>query len=117
MPYISIKAASDKSILDDAEQTVKEFTENMSIILGKGTDTIMVNLQNSDTLFLGGKKLSKGALVKIMVFGDTSNTVKSKANDYICAFLKSKVNIPQDAVYVIFADKSEWGYKGNFISK
>ena len=89
MPYISIRTATETSNLAEKEQLANDITHNMSQILSKGEGTIMVDIQNADSLFLGGTKLNKAAVVEIMVFGDTSNDIKSKANDYICQLFRN----------------------------
>ena len=116
MPYISIKTTPDIN-KSNTEQFAKELTENLSGILSKPSSTIMMDFLPCDALFMDGEAMAKGAVVQIMTFGETANDVKSKANDYLCDFLESKMKIPKDKVYVIFSDKKEWGYKGSFISR
>ena len=115
MPYINVKTTST---LDSqkAEDIASEITDSLSSILGKGRDTIMVDLNTADNLFMGGSRVDMGAVVHVKVFGKASPAAKKQANTFLCEFLNSTLGIPESHIYVIFSDKAEWGYKGSFIS-
>jgi len=116
MPYISLRTTKKFAANDELSVLAKEITDTMSGILGKGTDTIMVDIQTVDGLFMGGSQLDSGAVVEIMVFGKASDNAKAEANDFLCNVLQSKLGINKSKVYVIYFDQSEWGYKGSYIS-
>ncbi|MEX1376213.1 MAG: phenylpyruvate tautomerase MIF-related protein [Eubacteriales bacterium] len=115
MPYINVKTTS-KIDSTNAEDIASEITDSLSTILGKGIDTIMVDLNTADNLFMGGSRVESGAVVHIKVFGNTSSSTKKQVNTFLCEFLNSNLGIPESHIYVIFSDKAEWGYKGSFIS-
>ena len=115
MPYINVKTTSQ---LDSktAENIAAEITDRLSSILGKGKDTIMVDLNTADNLFMGGSRAQSGAVVHIKLFGKASASAKQQANAFLCEVLNNTLGIPESHIYVIFSDKAEWGYKGSFIS-
>ena len=115
MPYISLRT-TETFENQDTSALAKEITENMSRILSKGSDTIMLDLQSVNSLFMGGTKVDKGAVVEIKVFGEASSAAKRSANDFLVKFLGDKLGISAGSIYVIYFDKKEWGYKGSFLS-
>lgn len=116
MPYIKLRtipAFGSK----EKYQAAKDITENLSQILEKPENTIMLDIQQADNLFLGGTELTNGAFVEISVFGQVSKNAKEVANKFICDYLKTILSISAENIYVSYFDKDEWGYKGSFISK
>ncbi len=116
MPYINIRTVPAFES-KDIHQIAKDITESLSSILSKPVDTIMMDIQHADALFMGGVELNNGAFVEISVFGKASQSAKEEANNFLCKYLEEKLNISAKHIYITYFDKSEWGYKGQFISR
>jgi|GEM_PF-4366733 len=117
MPYISIRTTNKFNSSDDTSSFAKEITINLSDILKKGVDTIMLDIQTVDSLYLGGREINNGAVVEVKAFGVTPPNTKKQVNNFIVNLFESNFNIIKSNIYVIYSDKQEWGYKGSFISK
>lgn len=113
MPYISVR--STKMSDDKIQTTVDDITDIISDVLGKGVDTIMVDVEKIDNLFLGKKKIDAGAMVQIQAYGKSPSSAKEKLNSEIVAFFEDVLGIGKANVYITFTDRSEWGYKGMFL--
>ena len=117
MPYISIRTTNKFNSSDDTSSFAKEITINLSDILKKGVDTIMLDIQTIDSLYIDGREINNGAVVEVKAFGVTPPNTKKQVNNFIVNLFESNFNIIKSNIYVIYSDKQEWGYKGSFISK
>ena len=88
-----------------------EFGKAISII-GKPESYLMINIEDGCDLYLGGKKLDKGAYVSVQVFGRLAAPQTEKMTGAICDILKKELDIPGDAVYVTYQGIENWGWNG-----
>ncbi len=88
---------------------------NLTFLLKNNNDLdyirCMVLLIKHD-LWLGGKKLEKGAFVAVSLYGNASADSYNKMTGQICALFSEKLGIPADSVYVTYHPVSDWGWNG-----
>ncbi|MBQ2080916.1 MAG: hypothetical protein II461_04055 [Treponema sp.] len=110
MPFINSKLTVK---VDDAKRNSlkSEFGKAISN-LGKPESYLMINIEDGCDLYLGGKKLDKGAYVSVQVFGRLAAPQTEKMTGAICDILKNELDIPGDAVYVTYQGIENWGWNG-----
>ena len=97
MPFIESKLTV--KITDQQKEEIKSE-------LGKLIST------DSCDLWLGGKKLDKGAYVAVSLYGDAPKASYDRLTGQICDLLSEKLGIPGRAVYVTYHPVSDWGWNG-----
>ena len=99
--------------LDDAqkEELKNEFGRLIGT-LGKSEAYLMVAIEVGKDLWLGGRKLEKGAFISVSLLGDAGSELYSKMTGQICELLESKLGIPGNAVYVTYHPVRDWGWNG-----
>ena len=80
--------------------------------LHKGETYLMVGFEDSYELYLGGKKLEKGAYVSVSLFGRASASDYEKMTGLVCNILAEELGIPASAVYVTYHEIQNWGWNG-----
>lgn len=110
MPFIDSKitvnvSAEKKDLLKD------EFGKLMSLI-GKPESFLMVGFEDNYDLYMGGKKLEKGAYVSVSLFGAASRSAYESLTEKICGLYERELGIPGNAVYVTYHGVNDWGWNG-----
>ena len=96
----------------DSKITVKitpEQKEEIKAEMGR----LMVGIEDAYDLWMGGKKLDKGAYVAVSLLGDAPRASYEKLTGQICDMLAEKLGIPGSAVYVTYHPVSDWGWNGS----
>ena len=81
-------------------------------VLGKPESYLMVGIEDKYDLWLGGRKLEKGAYVSVSLYGNASSKDFSTMTGQICDVYSKLLGIPGDAVYVTYHPISDWGWNG-----
>lgn len=81
-------------------------------ILNKPESFLMVGYEDNYDLYMGGKKLDKGAYVAVSLFGNGSKVAYEEMTATICDLYEKELGIPQDAVYVTYHGVNDWGWNG-----
>ena len=111
MPMIEAKVTS--SLPAEKRDVLKaEFGKAISL-MNKPESYLMINLQDNQDLYFGGKKLDKGAYVEVKVLGSVDSGASSKMTAKVCEILDKELGIPGDAVYVSYFGTSNWGWNGS----
>ena len=111
MPFIDSKVTM--KISDRQKEELKTELGRLITTLNKTETYLMVGIEDSYDLWLGGKKLDKGAYVAVSLFGDAPKELYEKLTGQICALLGEKLGIPGSAVYVTYHPVSDWGWNGS----
>lgn len=111
MPFIDSKVTV--SVTADKKEAIKTRLGRAVSLLHKGETYLMVGLQENYDLWLGGKKLEKGAYVEVSLFGSASSSDYEKMTGEICRILSEELSIPASAVYVTYHGLSDWGWNGS----
>lgn len=110
MPFIDSKVTM--KLTDRQKEEIKMELGRLISTLNKSEDYLMVGIEDAYDLWLGGKKLDKGAYVAVSLYGNAPKASYDKLTRQICAFLSSKLDIPGNAVYVTYHPVSDWGWNG-----
>ncbi len=111
MPFIDSKVTV---ALDAAKkESIKQKLGRAVSRLHKSESYLMVGFQDNYTLYLGGKKLERGAYVEVSLFGKASPSDYSAMTGDICRILSEELSIPADCVYVTYHGLSDWGWNGS----
>ncbi len=110
MPFIDLK------ITVPVEASVKEQLKNdmgqAVTTLNKSESYLMVGIEDSYDLWLGGRKLQKGAYVSVSLYGNALPSDYNTMTSQICGILNRRIGIPGDAVYVTYHPVNDWGWNG-----
>ena len=111
MPFIDSKISV--AVAPEKKEIIKaEFGRLMSV-LGKSESYLMVGMEDNYDLWMGGKKLEKGAYVSVSLLGNASSDAYEKLTGKICELFENELNIPGTSVYVTYHPVSDWGWNGS----
>ena len=110
MPFIDSRL-SVKASAEQKEDLKKEFGRLIGT-LHKSENYLMVEIEDDCDLWMGGKKLEKGAYIAVSLFGNASASDYDCMTKQICALLSEKMDIPGNAIYVTYHPVSDWGWNG-----
>ncbi len=111
MPFIDSKITVPVSA--EKKEAIKTKLGKAISLMHKPESYLMIGIDDDYDLWFAGKKLDKGALVSVSVFGDVSSSDSDKMTNEICAILKDELDIPGDKVYVKYQGTKDWGWNGN----
>ena len=110
MPFIDSKITV--SVSQEKREAMKSELGKAVSILGKPESFLMVGFEDNYDLYMGGKKLEKGAYVAVRLFGNASGSAYEKMTAKICELYEKELGIPQDAIYVTYHGVNDWGWNG-----
>ena len=111
MPFIDARLTMPAEA-EIKEKLKTEFGKTMSII-GKPETYLMVGITDNYDLWMGGKKLDKGAYVSVSLLGNASGEAYEKMTAAICEILNRELGIPVSGIYVTYHPVSDWGWNGS----
>jgi len=111
MPMIQAKVTMELPA-EKRDVLKAEFGKAISI-MGKPESYLMINLDDKQDLYFGGKKLEKGAYVEVKVLGNVDGGASGKMTARLCEILEKELGIPGDAVYVSYWGTPNWGWNGS----
>lgn len=111
MPFIDSKITI--KLTEEEKTKIKARLGKAVSVLHKGETYLMVGFDDGYDLYLGGKKLEKGAYVSVSLFGSASSAEYEKMTGEICKILSEELAIPASAVYVTYHGLSDWGWNGS----
>ena len=110
MPYIDSRITV-KTTMQQKEE-IKTELGKLIATLNKSEAYLMVSIEDSCDLWLGGDKLEKGAYVAVSLYGDAPKELYDRMTGRICELMNRMLGIPGDAVYVTYHPVSDWGWNG-----
>ena len=110
MPLIDLKGTM--KLTDAQKEEIKTELGRLITTLNKSEAYLMVGIEDAYDLWLGGKKLDKGAYVAVSLYGDAPKEAYDRLTGQICDLLSAKLGIPGNAVYVTYHPVSDWGWNG-----
>jgi len=110
MPFIDSKITV--KITPEQKEEIKAEMGRLIGTLNKPETYLMVGIEDAYDLWMGGKKLDKGAYVAVSLLGDAPRASYEKLTGQICDMLAEKLGIPGSAVYVTYHPVSDWGWNG-----
>ncbi len=110
MPFINSKITLP---VDDAKkEIIKSKLGRLISTLNKSETYLMVGIEDQYDLWLGGKKLDKGAYVSVSLFGNAPRQAYDQLTGQICDLFNEELGIPGSHVYVTYHPVSDWGWNG-----
>lgn len=111
MPFIDSKITV--TVTPEKKEIIKTALGKHISTLNKSETYLMVGIEDNYDLWMGGKKLDKGAYVEVSLFGNASPDAYNKLTSQICGLYEKELGIPQNAVYVTYHPISDWGWNGS----
>ena len=111
MPFIDTRVTVPVS--PAVKEELKSELGQLIATLGKAETYLMVQIEDSLDLWLGGHKLDRGAYVAVSLYGTAPREAYDRLTGQICRLLSDKLAIPGDAVYVTYHPVSDWGWNGS----
>ena len=110
MPFIDSKITV--SLSPEKEENIKQKLGQAISTLGKTESFLMVGFEDNYSLYMGGKKMDKGAFVSVRVFGNVDSTQSEAMTEKICQILSDELDIPGQNVYITYQGIADWGWNG-----
>ena len=110
MPFIDTKVTMKLS--DSQKENLKAKLGKAISVMNKSETYLMVGILDGYDLFLGGKKLEKGAFISVQVLGNVDQAQSNKMTAEICKIVNEELGIPGDCVYVNYLGYRDWGWNG-----
>lgn len=111
MPFFDSKITLPVS--QDKRDRLKSELGKAVSILNKPESFLMIGFEDNYDLYMGGKKLEKGAYVSVSLFGNGSKAAYEKMTAVICDLYEKELGIPGNAVYVTYHGVDDWGWNGS----
>ena len=110
MPFIDSKITVPVS--PETKEELKSALGRMITTLHKSETYLMVGIADNYDLWLGGKKLDKGAYVAVSLYGNAPAQDYDKLTGQICQLYSEQLGIPGSAIYVTYHPVNDWGWNG-----
>lgn len=110
MPFIDSKITV--SVPQEKKDVLKSEFGKLVSVIGKPESFLMVGFEDNYDLYMGGKKLEKGAYVSVSLFGTASSSAYESLTEKICKLFERELGIPGNAVYVTYHGVNDWGWNG-----
>ena len=110
MPFIDVRVTVP--VDDGTKESIKS---DLGLAVGaihKSETYLMVGISDSQVLWLGGRKLDRGAYVAVSLYGNAASSDYDKLTGQICGILNSRLDIPGSSVYVSYHPVNDWGWNG-----
>ena len=111
MPFIDNKLTV--KLTEEKKEKIERKLGVAVSCLHKSETYLMVGFQENYDLYLGGKKLEKGAYVEVSLFGQASSSDYDRMTGEICRILSEEADIPANCVYVTYHGLKDWGWNGS----
>ena len=110
MPFIDSKITVP--VPQEKKDVLKSEFGKLVSVIGKPESFLMVGFEDNYDLYMGGKKLDKGAYVSVSLFGAASRSAYESLTEKICKLFEKELGIPGNAVYVTYHGVNDWGWNG-----
>jgi phenylpyruvate tautomerase PptA (4-oxalocrotonate tautomerase family) len=110
MPYIQVNT-SKKLNEQDKDAIKSKLGELISILPGKSESVLMVGVNDSDAMYFGGEKKDL-AFVDVRLFKESDFESKSRFTEAVFLFLKQKLGIAEENVFLSIGEYNTWGHNG-----
>ena len=113
MPFIDSKITG--AVSAEKKELIKTRFGQAISLLHKPESYLMVGFYDQYDLFLGGKKLEKGAYVSVSLYGSAKQEDYEKMTQEITNILEEELEIPAKNVYVTYHGITDWGIGGHLL--
>jgi hypothetical protein len=112
MPYISV-TIGQKLATAQKEKLKTELGRLITIIPGKTEPDLIVNIQDSGTVYMGGAEVPC-AYIDLRVYTKTHDEAKKRFARELFAFIAREFAIPAERQYLTISEYENWGYDGEW---
>jgi phenylpyruvate tautomerase PptA (4-oxalocrotonate tautomerase family) len=98
---------------DQNARVHSELTNAAAAALGKPAMYVMADVADGADLWMGGKKLERGAYIHLRSFGSISRSSAEKFAKKATDFLSSELGLDPAGIYVSFEGVELWGWQGS----
>lgn len=110
MPFIDSKITVP--VTPEKREVLKAELGKAISTLSKPESYLMLGFEDNYDLYMGGKKLEKGAFVEVKLFGNASSAAYEKMTEQICGIYEKELGIPGNGIYITYSGISDWGFNG-----
>lgn len=110
MPFIDSKITLKLS--DSQKEELKSELGKAISVMNKSEDYLMVGILDGYDLYMGGRKLDKGAFISVQVLGAVDQKQSDRMTAEICRIVSDSLGIPAGNVYVNYMGYRDWGWNG-----
>lgn len=111
MPFIDSKISVP--VTEEKKETVKTELGKLMSVLGKSETYLMVGIEDNYKLWMGGRKLDKGAYVAVSLLGNAPSAKYAEMTAKICELYEKELGIDGSCVYVTYHPVADWGWNGS----
>ena len=110
MPFINVKVTKELSSANKEE--LKASLAKASAVIGKAETWVMVNIEDKQDIWLGGKKKESAAYLSAELVGECDEKNSLAFSKAICDVMESTLSIPSDSVYLVIkpVEGFHWGW-------
>ena len=112
MPYISV-AISPKLDAAGREKLKTGLGRLITIIPGKTEPDLIVQIQDSGTMYIGGAEVPC-AYIDLRVYTKTTEEAEKRFTRETCAFIAREFGVPVEKQYLTILELENWGYDGEW---
>ena len=111
MPFISVNVT--KALDEEQRNRLKTaLGQAVSMLPGKEEATLMVDISDNHTIYLGGVQQAAGAYVDVKIYGAAGFAAKQRFTEAALQAVSGVCGIPTDHLYLTFSQMETWGAKG-----
>ena len=111
MPYIEAKL-SIKLDENQKNQLQSKLADAVSIAFSKPKTYIMTNIEDDNSLYMGGNKVEKGAYIVVRSLGSVAKPACQNATKAICDVLTNDFVLNGSNIYITYHPVDFWGWNG-----
>ena len=110
MPFINSKITTKVS--EEKKEAVKAALGQAVSVLDKTEDWVMVNIEDQQDIWFGGKKKETAAYVGLELVGNPSGEASLDFTKKVCDIYEKELGIPKDSVYLTLkpVEGVHWGW-------
>jgi len=111
MPYLLVRT-NQKVAEDQLPQLMSKLSASTAQVIGKPERYVMVSLEHGKNMLFAGDDAPCAYLEMKSIGLPGDKTAELSAN--LCQLIQAELHIPQDRVYIEFADAARhmWGWNG-----
>ena len=112
MPYIEAKLSIELNDSQKDELQAK-LVQAVSSAFTKPNAYIMTNIEDEKSLYMGDKKVEKGAYVEVKALGTVTKRSCQTAKKTICDIVTNDYGLEVILVYITYQPVDMWGWNGS----
>ena len=112
MPYIEAKLSIELNDSQKDELQAK-LANAVSSAFAKPNAYIMTTIEDETSLYMGGKKVEKGAYIEVKALGTVTKPSCQTATKTICDILTNDYGLNGVQIYITYHPVDMWGWNGS----